>query len=61
MMDSDEDTDEEAVLMIILDPERKLADIIRELESNGAVGSKLKGAGMKKLWVGVPLWRPEGL
>ena len=54
-MDSDEDTDEEEVLMIVSDPEKKLVDIIGELENKDAVGRKVEGAGMKKLRVGVPL------
>ena len=54
-MDSDENTDEEEASMIISDPERKLVDIIGELESKDAVGRKLEGAGMKKLRVGVPM------
>ena len=56
-VDSDEDTDEEEVSMIISDPETKLVDIIGELESKEAVGRKLKEAKMKKLRVGVPMRR----
>ena len=54
-VDSDEDSDEWEVSMIVSDPETKLVDIIGELESNDTVGMKLKGAGMKKLRVGVPM------
>ena len=54
-VDSDEDTDEEEVSMIVSDPEMKLVDIIGELESKDAVGRKLEGAKMKKLRVGVPM------
>ena len=54
-VDSDEDTDEEEVSMIVSDPEHKLVDIIGELENKDAVGRKLEQAGMKKLRVGVPL------
>ena len=54
-VDSDEETDEDEVSMIIEDPETKLVDIIGELESKDTVGRKLEGAGMKKLRVGVPL------
>ena len=54
-VDLDEDTDEEEVSMIVLDPEAKLVDIIGELESKDTVGRKLKGAGMRKLLVGVPM------
>ena len=49
------DSDEEEVSMIVSDPEKKLVDIIRELENKDGVGRKLKGAGMKKLRVGVPM------
>ena len=56
-MDSDEDTDEEEVSMIVSDPEKTLVSIIGELESKDAAGRKLEGAGMRKLRVGVPLWR----
>ena len=48
-VDSDEDTDEEEVSMIISDPETKLVDIVGELESKEAVGRKLEEAKMKKL------------
>ena len=54
-MDSDEDTDEEEVSMIVTDPEHKLVDIIGELENKDGMGRKLEEAGMKKLRVGVPM------
>ena len=54
-VDSDEDTDEEEVSVIVSDPETKLVDIIGELESKDTVGRTLEGAGMKKLWVEVPM------
>ena len=49
------DSDEEEVSMIVSDPEKKLVDIIRELENKDGMGRKLEGAGMKTLRVGVPL------
>ena len=55
-MDSDEETDDEEVSMIVEDPETKLKDIIVELEGKAAVGRKLVGARMMKLRVGVPMW-----
>ena len=54
-VDSDEETDEEKVSMIIEDPETKLVDIIGELESKATVGRKLGEAKMMKLRVGVPM------
>ena len=54
-VDSDEETDEDEVSMIIEDPETKLVDIIGELESKATVGRKLGEAKMMKLRVGVPM------
>ena len=54
-VDSDDDTDEEEVSMIVTDPEHKLVDIIGELENKDGMGRKLEEAGMKKLRAGVPL------
>jgi hypothetical protein len=54
-VDSDEETDDEEVSMIVEDPETKLKDIIMALENQAAVGRKLLGAKMMKLRVGVPM------
>ena len=54
-VDSDEETDEDEVSMIVEDPETKLMDIIGELEGKATVGRKLVGARMMKLRVGVPM------
>ena len=54
-VDSDEETDEDEVSMIVKDPETKLVDIIGELESKATVGRKLGEAKMMKLHVGVPM------
>ena len=54
-MDSDDETDEEEVLMVITDPEYKLMDIFGAMEKKDEVGRKLKEAGMKKLRMGVPM------
>ena len=54
-VDSDEETDDEEVSMIVEDPETKLKDIIVALENQAAVGRKLLGAKMMKLRVGVPM------
>ena len=54
-VDSDEETDEDEVSMVIEDPETKLVDIIGELESKATVGRKLGEAKMMKLRVGVPM------
>ena len=54
-VDSDEETDEDEVSMIVEDPETKLVDIIGELESKATVGRKLGEAKMMKLRVGVPM------
>ena len=54
-VDSDEETDEDEVSMIVEDPETKLKDIIVELENKATVGRKLLGARMMKLRVGVPM------
>ena len=54
-VDSDEETDEDEVSMIVEDPETKLKDIIMALENQATVGRKLLGAKMMKLRVGVPM------
>ena len=54
-VDSDEETDEDEVSMIVEDPETKLKDIIVGLENKATVGRKLLGARMMKLRVGVPM------
>ena len=54
-VDSDEETEDDEVSMIVEDPETKLKDIIVALENKATVGRKLLGAKMMKLRVGVPM------